>query len=75
MPTYETKREDRLFYSVMTFDGKKYASLIWDRERKFAEQNAALVCAHRLGLIDEDFLIAIGCLLEKPYLDAEQISN
>lgn len=66
LPTYETKREDRLYYSVMTYDGKKYASLIWDRERRFSEQNAALVCAHRLRLIDEDFLVAIGCLIEKP---------
>ncbi len=66
LPTYETKRADPLIYSVMTYDGKKYASLIWDRERRFAEQNAALVCVHSLGLMDEDFLVAIGCLIEKP---------
>lgn len=65
MPTYETKREDRLFYSIVTFDGQKYASLIWDREKKLAEQTAALVVCHHLGLFEDHFLTVIGCLLDK----------
>ncbi|XP_055298645.1 tRNA-dihydrouridine(20) synthase [NAD(P)+]-like isoform X2 [Sitodiplosis mosellana] len=65
IPTYETKREDRLFYSIVTFNGQKFASLIWDREKKFAEQAAALVVCHHLGLFEEHFLIVIGCLLDK----------
>lgn len=68
-PVYETKREDRLYFSVLTYNGEKYSSLVWDREKRFAEQNAALVCAHRLGLLEEDFLIAIGCLLEELPVD------
>lgn len=68
-PIYETKREDRLYYSVLTYNGEKYSSLVWDRDKKFAEQNAALVCAHRIGLIEEDFLLAIGSLLEELPLD------
>lgn len=65
MPTYETRREDRLHYSVATFNGQKYASLIWDRERRHAEQSAALVICHHLGLFEEHFLVVIGCLLDR----------
>lgn len=68
-PIYETKREDRLYYSMLTLNGEKYSSLVWDKDKKHAEQNAALVCAHRLGLLEEDFLVAIGCLLEELPLD------
>lgn len=60
--SFETRREDRLYFSVATFDGKKYATLAWDRERKHAEQAAALVCLHQLNLVDEEFLRAIGSL-------------
>lgn len=62
LPVYESTKVERLFCSTLTFDGKKYASLLWDRERKHSEQNAALVCLLHLGLIDEEYLIAIGCL-------------
>lgn len=64
LPTYETRREDRLFYSVINFNGQKFASLIWDREKKYAEHAAALVVCHHLGLFEEHFLTVIGCLLD-----------
>lgn len=64
-PVYETKREDRLYYTVITYNDQKYASLLWTKEKKIAEQTAALVCAYRMGLLEQDFLIAIGCLLEE----------
>lgn len=64
LPTYETKKMERLYYSVITFDGKKYASLVWERLPKHAEQNAALVCAYYLGLYDEEYLQAIGLLFK-----------
>lgn len=70
-PTYETRREDRLYYTVITFDGRKFASLIWDREKKHAEHTAALVVCHHLGLFEEHFLTVIGCLLEKWPLEHE----
>lgn len=63
-PVYETRREDRLYYTIITFNGQKYASLIWDREKRFAEQAAALVVCHHFGLFEEHFLTAIGCLLD-----------
>lgn len=62
MPVYETRRDDRLYYSVATFDGKKYATLVWERERKYAEQAAAMVCLYYLKLVDEDFLTAVRSL-------------
>lgn len=75
LPTYETKREDRLYYSVVTFMGKKYSSLMWNRQEKHAEQNAALVCVYHLGLFDEHFLIAIGCLLERIPMDEKALKD
>lgn len=68
-PVYETKREDRLHYTVVTYDNQKYASLLWAKEKQIAEQTAALVCAHRMGLLEQDFLIAVGCLLEEAPMD------
>lgn len=68
-PVYETKREDRLHYSVVTYNNRKYASLLWSTEKKIAEQTAALICAYRIGLFEQDYLIAIGCLLEEAPMD------
>lgn len=62
LPVYETRREDRLYYSVATFLGKKYATLVWDRQPKHSEQGAALACLLHLNLVDEEFLIAIKSL-------------
>lgn len=64
-PTYETRREDRLFYTVVSFNEQKFASLIWSRDPKHAEQAAALVVCHHLGLFETHFLTVIGCLLDK----------
>lgn len=59
------RREDRLFYSVVNFNGQKFATLIWSREAKHAEQAAALVVCHHLSLFETHFLTVIGCLLDK----------
>lgn len=64
-PKYKTQRASRLYFTVVDFMGKKYSSLIWHREKKLAEQNAALQCLHRVGKYTDEYLIAIGCLLEK----------
>ncbi|EZA54926.1 tRNA-dihydrouridine(20) synthase [NAD(P)+]-like [Ooceraea biroi] len=60
MPTYDTRREDKLFCSVVTVDGKKYGSSFWEKNKKWAEQGAALVCLCFLGVIDEESLTAGG---------------
>lgn len=62
-PVYHTQKDGRLYYSVIEFLGKKYSSLLWHREKKIAEQHSALVCLHQSGQYQEDYLIAIGCLV------------
>lgn len=63
-PVYHTQKSDRLYYTVVTFEEKKYASLVWDREKKYAEQAAALVCMLYNGMIDEEELIENGSLFK-----------
>lgn len=63
-PTYETIQEDKLFRSILTLDGKKYSSTFWEKNKKFAEQGAAIVCLLSLGLVDYDTLIKEGSVLK-----------
>lgn len=62
-PSYKTINEDKLFRSILTLDGKKYSSSFWEKNKKFAEQGAALVCINSLGLIDDVQLIKDGSML------------
>ena len=64
-PTYETHQENGLFQTVITFEGKKYASSYWEKNKRFAEQAAALVCLLGIDLVKEDDLIKKGSLLNK----------
>lgn len=63
-PIYTTEKEDRLFQSVVSFQDKKYASSYWEKNKRFAEQGAALVCILGLGLVNEEDLIKNGSLTE-----------
>lgn len=63
LPVYETQQVDRLFRTVVTFDGQPYASSYWEKNKKFAEQGAALVCTLHLGLVDEKVVIKNGGIL------------
>ncbi|XP_014207131.1 tRNA-dihydrouridine(20) synthase [NAD(P)+]-like [Copidosoma floridanum] len=56
LPAYNTINEDKLFRSVVTVDGRKYGSSFWEKNKKWAEQGAALVCLCALGMIDEENL-------------------
>lgn len=67
-PKYESRRVDRQFYSICTFQEKKYSSTVWHRSKKLAEQAAALVCSFHVGLYEEDFLISTGCLFTRTQL-------
>lgn len=51
-PVYTTQQEDKLFRSIVTFDGKKYSSSYWEKNKRRAEQGAALVCLCALGIVD-----------------------
>lgn len=64
LPVYETQQVDRLFRTVITFEKLKYASSYWEKNKKFAEQGAALVCILKLGLIEEEVLIKNGSILK-----------
>lgn len=70
LPTYETnmsstKHQRHQFYSIITYEGKKFTSVFWNRNKTTAEQSAALVCAFHLGLYEEYFLQSIGCLINR----------
>lgn len=61
-PTYETRQNDRLFQTVITYADKKYASSYWEKNKRYAEQGAALACILSLGLVNEEELINSGIL-------------
>lgn len=63
LPTYEIEREDKLFRAVICFDEIKYASTYWEKNKKIAEQGAALVCLLELGIVSKQTLIENGSLL------------
>lgn len=64
LPVYETLQEEKLFRSVLTFCGKRYASSYWEKNKKFAEQGSALVCSLHMGLVEEEVLIKNGSILK-----------
>lgn len=63
-PKYETHQQDKLFRSILFLNGKKYASTYWEKNKKFAEQGAALVGMLYLGMIDESTLIENGSIMK-----------
>lgn len=63
-PVYETQQVDRLFRSIVTFDGQRYANTYWEKNRRNAEQGAALVAILKLDLIAEEVLVQKGGILK-----------
>lgn len=63
-PVYETQQVDRLFRAIVRYDGVRYANTYWEKNKKNAEQGAALVAILQLGLIEEAILIQRGGLLK-----------
>uniref|UniRef100_F7EAG4 Dihydrouridine synthase 2 n=1 Tax=Xenopus tropicalis TaxID=8364 RepID=F7EAG4_XENTR len=53
-PVYHTVQRpvDKFFQSVVKVDEMQYASTLWDKSKKLAEQSAAIVCLHTLGLTE-----------------------
>ncbi|CAK1549872.1 unnamed protein product [Leptosia nina] len=64
LPIYETKQVEKLFRTLLTFNGKKYTSSFWEKNKKFAEQGAALVCLYNLGLKTKEDLVALGSVIK-----------
>lgn len=51
-PFYKTESIEKSFRSVVLVDRKKYSSTYLEKNKKYAEQSAALVALYALGLID-----------------------
>lgn len=64
LPKYNTQHIEKLFRTIVTFNEKKYTSTFWEKNKKFAEQGAALVCLHHLGIVSEDELIKTGSIIK-----------
>ncbi|GLG92361.1 tRNA-dihydrouridine synthase 2-like protein [Gryllus bimaculatus] len=61
-PQYQTQQEDKLFKSVVTVNKKKYSSSCWEKNKRWAEQGAALVCLCALGIVSKEDLLKNGSL-------------
>ncbi|ELU06565.1 hypothetical protein CAPTEDRAFT_192040, partial [Capitella teleta] len=44
------QNKEKMFWSEVLVDSKKYASSLWDKSKKCCEQSAAIVCLRALGL-------------------------
>ncbi|XP_053982066.1 tRNA-dihydrouridine(20) synthase [NAD(P)+]-like [Hylaeus volcanicus] len=60
IPHYDTQKKGRLFRSIVTVDGRKFGSSFWEKNKKWAEQGAALVCLSSLSLVNEKALTVSG---------------
>ncbi|XP_066254088.1 tRNA-dihydrouridine(20) synthase [NAD(P)+]-like [Euwallacea similis] len=64
VPKYKIINKDKLFRAVVTVDERRYTSSYWEKNKRFAEQGAALSCCVGLGLIDRKTLVTNGSILE-----------
>ncbi|XP_032295353.1 tRNA-dihydrouridine(20) synthase [NAD(P)+]-like isoform X1 [Drosophila virilis] len=62
-PCYETLRCDKLFRAICSYDGQRYSSSFWEKNKKQAEQGAALVALLQLGHLREKTLLDNGSLI------------
>ncbi|XP_003700598.1 dihydrouridine synthase 2 [Megachile rotundata] len=60
IPRYDTLQKGKLFRSIVTVDGRKFGSSFWEKNKKWAEQGAALVCLISLGLVNETNFVTNG---------------
>lgn len=60
---YEVQQKDKLFRAFIRFDGQRYTSSFWEKNKRYAEQAAALVCLLKLGVESRDELIRNGAML------------
>ncbi|XP_071450145.1 tRNA-dihydrouridine(20) synthase [NAD(P)+]-like [Hetaerina americana] len=51
-PKYRTEQVDKLFRSEVLFNGQKYTSTYWEKNKRAAEQGAALVCLVSIGAVE-----------------------
>lgn len=56
-PTYKTEATEKSFRSVVMVDRKRYSSTYLEKNKKYAEQAAALVALYALELIDSSKIV------------------
>lgn len=64
VPDYSTEQNERFFRAILTLENKKYSSTFWEKNKKNAEQGAAIVCMLHLGLVTREELIGNGSMNE-----------
>ncbi|KAL1124132.1 hypothetical protein AAG570_001902 [Ranatra chinensis] len=62
IPVYATQNMDKLFQSTVTVNGKKYGSSFWEKNKRWAEQGAAIVCLCAIGVLDAETLRKDGVM-------------
>lgn len=62
VPIYKTEQNERLFRAILTLGNKKYSSTFWEKNKKNAEQGAAMVCMLHSGLIAKGELTENGSM-------------
>ncbi|KAK9510255.1 hypothetical protein O3M35_005078 [Rhynocoris fuscipes] len=62
LPSYDTCQMDKLFKSIVTVNGKKYTSSFWEKNKRWAEQSAAIVCLCSNGILEKQTLKDNGVL-------------
>jgi tRNA-dihydrouridine synthase 2 len=62
VPNYTTEQQGQLFRAFLSLGSKKYSSSFWEKNKRNAEQGAAIVCLLHLGLLARDDLIENGSL-------------
>uniref|UniRef100_A0A182N126 Uncharacterized protein n=1 Tax=Anopheles dirus TaxID=7168 RepID=A0A182N126_9DIPT len=60
---YEVQQKDKLFRAIILLDGQRYSSTFWEKNKRYAEQAAALVCLLKRGVESRDELIRNGAML------------
>ncbi|OQR80308.1 tRNA-dihydrouridine(20) synthase-like [Tropilaelaps mercedesae] len=53
-PRYTIMNVDKMFRAVVLYNGKRYSSLFREKNKRMAEQSAALACLYALGVIGEE---------------------
>ncbi|KAH8266559.1 hypothetical protein KR018_001418, partial [Drosophila ironensis] len=62
-PGYVTQQCDKLFRAICSYDGQRFSSSFWEKNKKQAEQGAALVALLHLGQLEEEALRENGSLI------------
>ncbi|XP_055523918.1 tRNA-dihydrouridine(20) synthase [NAD(P)+]-like [Wyeomyia smithii] len=63
IPKYEVIHKDKLFKAIVLVGDNKYSSSFWEKNKKYAEQSAALTCLLQLGIVKREELIQNGSMI------------